>query len=78
MEGTFELVLGGLIYMLGVVFFKSDGIIPCAHAIWHLFVVAGSSFHLYAVHTYLIGNNISGIEGGINGTGIVHRFGENV
>ncbi|KAJ8682294.1 hypothetical protein QAD02_018086 [Eretmocerus hayati] len=48
-----ELKLGGLAYLLGIVFFKSDGRIPCAHAIWHLFVVAGAGFHYHAIRQYL-------------------------
>ncbi|XP_018350670.1 PREDICTED: monocyte to macrophage differentiation factor 2 isoform X2 [Trachymyrmex septentrionalis] len=44
-----ELKLGGLMYVLGLVFFKSDGRIPCAHAIWHLFVAAAAGFHYYAI-----------------------------
>ncbi|XP_011643576.1 monocyte to macrophage differentiation factor 2 isoform X2 [Pogonomyrmex barbatus] len=44
-----ELKLGGLIYVIGLVFFKSDGRIPCAHAIWHLFVAAAAGFHYYAI-----------------------------
>lgn len=52
--GLDELKLGGAIYILGVVFFKLDGRIPMAHAIWHLFVVLGAFIHYYAVITYLI------------------------
>ncbi|XP_076635931.1 monocyte to macrophage differentiation factor 2 isoform X1 [Colletes latitarsis] len=44
-----ELKMGGLIYILGLVFFKSDGRVPCAHAIWHLFVAAAAGFHYYAI-----------------------------
>jgi monocyte-to-macrophage differentiation protein len=49
-----ELKLGGLIYVSGLIFFKSDGRIPCAHAIWHLFVAAAAGFHYYAIlnHVY--------------------------
>ncbi|KAG7210220.1 hypothetical protein KM043_011771 [Ampulex compressa] len=44
-----ELKMGGYIYVLGLLFFKSDGRIPCAHAIWHLFVAAAAGFHYYAI-----------------------------
>uniref|UniRef100_H3CEC7 Monocyte to macrophage differentiation associated 2 n=1 Tax=Tetraodon nigroviridis TaxID=99883 RepID=H3CEC7_TETNG len=45
--------LGGALYVVGVVFFKSDGLVPFAHAIWHLFVAAGASVHYYAIWRYL-------------------------
>ncbi|OAD55600.1 Monocyte to macrophage differentiation factor 2 [Eufriesea mexicana] len=44
-----ELKMGGLFYICGLVFFKSDGRIPCAHAIWHLFVAVAAGFHYYAI-----------------------------
>lgn len=40
-------------YVLGLVFFKSDGRIPCAHAIWHLFVAAAAGFHYYAILSHV-------------------------
>ena len=52
-EGLHELACGGLIYCLGVFFFKSDGVIPFAHAIWHVFVALAAAVHYYAIWKYL-------------------------
>ncbi|KAJ1096481.1 hypothetical protein NDU88_001621 [Pleurodeles waltl] len=52
-DGLVELIIGGLFYCLGMVFFKSDGRIPFAHAIWHLFVAFGAGIHYYAIWRYL-------------------------
>ena len=42
-------VIGGVVYTLGVVFYLADRL-PYNHAIWHLFVVAGSLCHFYAIY----------------------------
>ncbi|XP_015732344.1 monocyte to macrophage differentiation factor 2 isoform X2 [Coturnix japonica] len=52
-DGLPELVAGGISYCLGMIFFKSDGRIPFAHAIWHLFVAIGAGIHYYAIWRYL-------------------------
>jgi monocyte-to-macrophage differentiation protein len=52
--GVFELAIGGLVFLLGIFFFKCDGIIPFAHAIWHCFVFFGAAIHYYAIYTHLL------------------------
>ncbi|XP_068192190.1 monocyte to macrophage differentiation factor isoform X2 [Antennarius striatus] len=52
-EGLQELAWGGLIYCVGVFFFKCDGVIPFAHAIWHVFVALAAAVHYYAIWRYL-------------------------
>ena len=42
------LLLGGVAYSLGVIFYKWRSL-PYSHAIWHLFVLAGSVFHFFSV-----------------------------
>lgn len=45
------LALGGLAYTLGVIFYVWKRL-PYGHAIWHLFVVTGSTLHFFSVlHT---------------------------
>ena len=51
-QGIVWLVAGGLAYTLGVVFFVLDTRVKYAHAIWHLFVVAGTGCHTVAVMGY--------------------------
>lgn len=46
--GVKLLVAGGLAYTFGIIFYAIDKI-PFNHAIWHLFVIAGSTFHYFAV-----------------------------
>lgn len=43
---------GGLLYTLGIVFYAWKR--PYHHAIWHLFVLAGSISHYFAVLLYLV------------------------
>lgn len=51
--GMPELKIGGLLYLVGVFFFKADGKISCAHAVWHLFVVLAASVHYFAILKHL-------------------------
>ena len=47
--GLAWLVAGGLCYTGGVVFYATDTRIRYGHAVWHLFVLAGSACHFAAV-----------------------------
>ena len=46
------LALSGLSYTLGTIFYSTEK--KYAHTIWHLFVIAGSSFHFFLVLFYII------------------------
>ncbi|MGM1045321.1 hemolysin III [Paenibacillus uliginis N3/975] len=52
-QGINLLVGGGLLYTLGTIFYVWRGF-PFHHAIWHLFVLAGSVLHFFAVLIYLL------------------------
>jgi len=51
--GLVLLVLGGLSYTAGIAFYAWRRL-PYHHAVWHLFVLAGSAFHFFAVLFYVI------------------------
>lgn len=51
--GLLLLGAGGVAYTLGVVFFVWRRL-PFHHAVWHLFVLAGSACHFFAVFLYVI------------------------
>lgn len=46
--GITLLALGGAFYTLGTIFYVRESI-PYNHAIWHLFVLAGSIFHFFFI-----------------------------
>lgn len=50
--GLIWLAVGGVLYTLGIIFYALWKI-PYTHAIWHLFVLAGSACHYFAVLLYL-------------------------
>lgn len=47
--GVWWLLAGGLCYTGGVVFYATDKRVRYGHAVWHLFVLAGSTCHFFAV-----------------------------
>uniref|UniRef100_A0A182UD50 Monocyte to macrophage differentiation factor 2 n=1 Tax=Anopheles melas TaxID=34690 RepID=A0A182UD50_9DIPT len=65
--GMAELKFGGVLYIIGIVFFKSDGLFPFAHAIWHLFVVFAASVHYFAIMTYLFPDTSSIVSSAVEG-----------
>jgi len=48
-QGLLLLFAGGLCYSVGVLFFAFDQRLRFNHAIWHLFVLAGSACHFFAI-----------------------------
>ncbi len=51
--GLWLLLAGGLAYTGGILFYILDRL-PYNHMIWHLFVMAGSSLHFFAILFYVI------------------------
>jgi hemolysin III len=51
--GVIWLMAGGLFYTSGVFFYVKDKRYPYFHGIWHLFVLAGSLCHYFAVLFYI-------------------------
>ena len=47
------IVLGGIAYSVGVIFYMWRNL-PYSHGIWHLFVLAGSALHFFAIY-YSVG-----------------------
>jgi len=53
------LLAGGIAYTVGILFYAIDRI-PYNHAIWHLFVIAGSVCHYLSVLWYVVPNPAAG------------------
>ncbi len=51
------LVAGGLSYSIGVVFYVWKRL-AYGHAIWHLFVVAGSTFHFFSIYYHVVPEHV--------------------
>jgi hemolysin III len=48
-ESLVLLIVGGAFYTSGIVFFVLDSWYPWCHGVWHLFVLAGSVSHYFAI-----------------------------
>lgn len=53
-KGLSLLVIGGVFYTIGSLFYLFDHKFKYAHAIWHLCVIAGSLFHYLSVFFFVI------------------------
>jgi hemolysin III len=51
--GILWLAAGGLSYTFGVIFYAWERL-PYNHAIWHLFVMAGTFCHFVTVYWYVL------------------------
>ncbi|MDO8595695.1 MAG: hemolysin III family protein [Sulfuricaulis sp.] len=51
--GFVWLLLGGLFYTFGLIFYVLDAKLRHAHGVWHLFVLAGSISHYLAILLYV-------------------------
>ena len=49
------IILGGLFYTCGVIFYMMDEVIEFSHFMWHVFVLLGSIAHFVAIYVYLAG-----------------------
>jgi len=52
-EALWYLLGGGLCYTFGIYFYAKEKI-PYNHAIWHVFVLGGSTLHFFGIFLYLI------------------------
>lgn len=52
-NGLLLLVIGGILYTVGAIFYVWRGF-KFHHAVWHLFVMAGSALHFFCILFYLL------------------------
>jgi hemolysin III len=53
-KGFSLLLIGGIFYTIGTIFFSLGTKIKYSHPIWHLFVIAGSIFHFFCIIYYIL------------------------
>ena len=53
-EGLVWLLVGGLFYTVGVIFYAMDGRWRHSHGVWHLFVLGGTASHYVTVMRFLV------------------------
>lgn len=53
-EGLLLLILGGILYTIGIIFYKLGKKIKYMHSVFHLFVLAGSILHFFSIFLYVV------------------------
>jgi len=53
-DGFAWVAAGGLFYTVGILFYALDSRLTHAHGVWHLFVIAGSATHYFAILHYVL------------------------
>ena len=53
LAGFLWLLIGGILYTSGIVFYALDRRYPWMHGVWHLFVLGGSISHFVAILVYV-------------------------
>ncbi len=54
MEGFYWLLLGGMFYTVGVIFYVYDERFKYFHGIWHICVLAGSTIQYFTIFYYVL------------------------
>lgn len=54
LPGFLFLLMGGLLYTFGVIFFVLDHRVKYFHGVWHIFVLAASVTHYFTVFYYVL------------------------
>ncbi|MCF6136776.1 PAQR family membrane homeostasis protein TrhA [Pseudalkalibacillus berkeleyi] len=52
-SGGLLFIIGGLLYTVGTIFYVWRAF-PYHHAVWHVFVLAGTAFHFFAILLYVL------------------------
>lgn len=52
-QGIALLLLGGVLYMLGIIFYKNKNV-KYMHFVWHIFVLGGSVTHFFCILNYVL------------------------
>ena len=53
-RGTLYLLIGGILYTVGAIFYSIGKKVKYMHSLFHLFVLAGSIFHFFSIFLYVI------------------------